>query len=537
MLAAAIGAASLSGCGNDPVASSNNVSSGTNTESSAAQTDEMYVHTYPIVSEPVTFTAACNMDGVEDHLWYQAYAEATNVNIEWTFWADWATQMGVALSANELPDIIFNLYASMDKPTIAKHGKAGAFADYSQYLEYMPYLTALMEEYPESRAAVQNDDGSIYNLPTFLETLTSQPGTIYYRTDMFGEAGISEPKTTDELLNAVSTLQNYFGKDNQDFVAMQIYNFGHIKTHLLPFLFPAFGDEVDMEFAAIDGKTVTYNYTSDQYRRTLEFVHEIYNSGGFDKNIYSEDGTNAKAVILNNNTAITTFGTMYSIDNFSSGNYDVDIMAPLTSEWSSEQKYRKQYATQRGMFQISAKCSDIETLVKWVDSLYAPEDQPVAEGLSSISQWLGIKGVDWDYDDDTKETYTINVPEDFDGAASNWLNVKGMENALNCVFPAINSSSPGMICKGIGTRDKLLPYSVKMFPVNYLTFTSDESLTIGEIYTDIKTFSEKWQAQFIMEGITDETWDAYVEQIKKIGIDEIVKIYQAAYDRYLEMLG
>ena len=54
-------------------------------------------------------------------------------------------------------------------------------------------------------------------LPCYTETLTAFAGTIYYRTDMFEEAGVAEPTTTDELLQAVKDIQAYFGKDNDDF--------------------------------------------------------------------------------------------------------------------------------------------------------------------------------------------------------------------------------------------------------------------------------------------------------------------------------
>lgn len=532
VLTALLSLSVMTACAGNASSSQQSASSAASEAPVTSQTEE-YTPSYPIVSEKLPFTAAVPMDNVSEHLWYKAYEEATNVAIDWQYWSDWETQLGVALSGNEVPDIIFNLYnTGMDKAQALKYGQQKYFINYKDYLKYMPDLVALMDAHPESYKTVENDDGSMYALPAFLQTLTAFAGTIYYRTDMFQEAGIEAPKTTDDLLQATKDLQSYYGKDNKNFIAFQPYSSTHLSSQLLYYLFPAFGDEVDMEFGSSDGKTVTYNYTSEQYRHLMEYMSELYASGGFDKNVFSEDGTNAKAVLLANNAAITTYGTLYSADNFKSGNYDVDLLAPLTSEYTSKQKYAKSYSSRMASFEISTKCSDIETLVKWVNALYTTEENEIAPGVSSISMWLGVKGENWDYDDDSKETYTIKVPEGYDGAATNFLTEFGFSNANNCIFMSLNSSSQGLLCKGNGTRDNLLPYGVDVFPKNYLSFTDDESTTLAENYTDINKFVAESQASFITTGVTDDSWNAYVSAINGMGIDQVLAVYQAAFDRY-----
>lgn len=532
VLTALLSLSVMTACAGNASSSQQSASSAASEAPAASQTEE-YTPSYPIVSEKVTFTAAVPRDNVGEHIWYKAYEEATNVAIDWQYWSDWETQLGVALSGNEVPDIIFNLYnTGMDKAQSLKYGQQKYFINYKDYLKYMPDLVALMDAHPESYKTVENEDGSMYALPAFRQTLTAFPGTLYYRTDMFQEAGIEAPKTTDDLLQATKDLQSYYGKDNKNFIAFQPYSSTHLSSQLLYYLFPAFGDEVDMEFGSSDGKTVTYNYTSEQYRHLMEYMSELYTCGGFDKNIFSEDGTNAKAVLLANNAALTTYGTIYSLDNFKSGNYDVDLLAPLTSEYTSTQKYPKAYSSHMASFEISTKCSDIETLVKWVNALYTSEENEIAPGVSGISLWLGVKGENWDYDDDSKETYTIKVPEGYDGAATNFLTEFGFSNAANCIFMSLNSSSQGLLCKGNGTRDNLLPYSVDIFPKAYLAFTDDESTTLAENYTDINKFVAESQASFITTGVTDDSWNAYVSAINSMGIDQVLAVYQAAFDRY-----
>ena len=246
IFAAILAVSAFSGCGDNggsstPSSSTPSSSSGSSTPASGS--DEPYTPTYPIVSEPVTFTAASSYENMPNTLWYNAYAEATNVNIEWTYWSDWETQMGIALAGDSLPDFVFCLsMAGTDKATIEQYGKAGTLVEYGQYLNIMPNLSAMFEQYPESKVACVNEDGTLYGFPSYLQTPTACAGTIYYRTDMFKEAGLSEPTTADELLNAVKTLQEYYGAKDSDFTAFMPYNSGHVTGQLAYWLFPAFGD-------------------------------------------------------------------------------------------------------------------------------------------------------------------------------------------------------------------------------------------------------------------------------------------------------
>ncbi len=169
-------ATSLTSSGDDSGKSS------TPSSSSSVPVDENYVATFPIVEEPVTFTAATSFENMPKTIWNEAYAKVTNVNIEWNYWSDWETQLGIAMAGDSLPDFVFALsLAGIDKAGIEQYGKAGALVEYGQYLGMMPNVSSLFEQYPESRIACANEDGTLYGLPGYLETLTAYPGTVYYR--------------------------------------------------------------------------------------------------------------------------------------------------------------------------------------------------------------------------------------------------------------------------------------------------------------------------------------------------------------------
>jgi hypothetical protein len=70
-------------------------------------------------------------------------------------------------------------------------------------------------------------------------------------------------------------------------------------------------------------------------------------------------------------------------------------------------------------------------------------------------------------------------------------------------------------------------------PNSGIIFTQDEQATLNELTPDIDTYINEQSAQFILNGVTDGDWDAYVNTLKQMKIEECIAIYQAAYDRLL----
>ena len=40
-------------------------------------------------------------------------------------------------------------------------------------------------------------------------------------------------------------------------------------------------------------------------------------------------------------------------------------------------------------------------------------------------------------------------------------------------------------------------------------------------------------ANFVRNGVTDESWEAFQAQAKAIGVERYIELYQNAYDAYL----
>lgn len=108
--------------------------------------------------------------------------------------------MKMRAAANQLPDVMFN--------------KTFTLSRFKEYLVDISYLKAVEDNKVASGYAV---DDKILGIP-----LTMSSEYVYYWKDMFKEAGVEVPDTWAELEEVSKKLQDYYGKDNGDYMAFAI---------------------------------------------------------------------------------------------------------------------------------------------------------------------------------------------------------------------------------------------------------------------------------------------------------------------------
>ena len=66
-----------------------------------------------------------------------------------------------------------------------------------------------------------------------------------------------------------------------------------------------------------------------------------------------------------------------------------------------------------------------------------------------------------------------------------------------------------------------------------LSLTSDENIAYTDLYTPIKTYCVEMALKYIIGEESLDNFDAFLEELKAMGVEECQAIQQAAYDRYL----
>ena len=464
-----------------------------------------------------------------------AMEKATGVDIDWSFLT--AEQIQLALTGKDLPDAIF-LYASiLDKATMYEYGQGGYFVNFMDYLDIMPNFSAVIEANPDALKVVQNEDGSVYCLPTLTVTSTGFNNLLYYRTDMMKAAGWEKaPATTDEFIQFVTDLQAHYSANDPEFIAVNAYaanRMGWSTKRIMSYFFPAFGELLLTELTVDSQGNVVLGASTEQYKHLLEFMNELWNSGAFNTNIYSQEATASQALAAGDHVAIVTDHNGHTPEGYA----NMSVLAPLTSEYYTTQHWYKSPSCSWGRINaISAQCEDIETMVKWFDAWYAPATDPLnAEGtLYAITPWLGEIGVDHALDEATG-IYTELEHEGIEMGkflASESFQIALYSGYEGGLFPFSSAPTNGVGVKGQGTINNLWPYAETPFDLNSLVLTEDESDTYNDAWTDINAYIVETTAKFITgEADIAAEWDNYIAELESMGLQDVIDVYQAAYDR------
>ena len=144
----------------------------------------------------MTFIDENDMVGKFQEKYPDADIEVEKIKDDSEYW----NAMKMRASANQLPDVMFN------KPfTLSR------FKDY--LLDLSDLDAAKNNELAEGYAI----DGKILGVP-----MTAGYEYVYYWKDMFEEAGVEVPTTWSEFEDVTKKLQEYFGADNEDFMALAL---------------------------------------------------------------------------------------------------------------------------------------------------------------------------------------------------------------------------------------------------------------------------------------------------------------------------
>jgi putative aldouronate transport system substrate-binding protein len=538
----------LSGCGGTEDPADNGDTGDKATNDPVKTTEESVSNNfnetgYPIVNEKITFTVMHPQNPtngpMEDMIYFQKLEEASNIGVVWepVPASDWDTKPSLTLAGGDLPDIVMG---AVSNSTVYEYGIIGDYiVEISEGIDkYMPNLKHWLNEYPDVYDSITQIDGSIYFAPYIYDTAQAASDTVYLRMDFLRKAGIDKvPTTVDEFYDMLTAFKE--ANFAEDFAPMLPYRAANLTTGAVAaWLYPAFGESYDIIWGLGSEGKVEYTMINDQYKLYIEFISKLYAEGLIEPEIFTMDDQTNIAKMRENKGAVLTYATQLNPENFESGEYEVEIIPPLVSGHTSTQKIRSMPHYGGSAAFITKECEHVEAALRWFDMGYSVED--ILPGLNHLSGWLGIRGYNWDFTDETKQSVNYFIPEDLKEEAGNKTEA---EFRVYRIAPSMGPRAAVLwfIPESGGTKMKseqsimnLFPYMKESFPASALKFTEEENDVISNRFTDIETYVNQKLAKFIVGDEPMSNWDNYVAEVKRMGIDEVIEVYQASYDRLLE---
>ncbi|MGN1163335.1 MAG: extracellular solute-binding protein, partial [Candidatus Ornithospirochaeta sp.] len=450
--------------------------------------------------------------------------KAANVTIDWTLidptnYTDAVSPM--LASGTDLPDIV--LLPTLDPNQ--QYSSSGMFVALDKYFDLMPNFTKWLAENPEIKGSLTASDGHIYYVPTTNVTRNYQP-VLMYNYKWLSDAGFDVPDTLDELLEVIRYYNSHDmnGHGKQDEVALSI------QAAFLPYMFgPAFGlnfTSSDGFFAKDDG-TVVYAQATPEYKEYLAFLNSMYKEGLLELEYTTLTRDQIIERFAQDKTGITyDFGWQSSMTYSPQlPYYDGTMATGVVLERPVEGPHGCFYVGRNaigGIYGVNSDSDRIELAVKFLDYAMCEKNQ-------EMYVW-GIEGESYTVEPDGSKKYTAKASD------NNWLQSLGINPAQ--VFPAQQSveATDALVAKWHGEQDDVVATYVKS-PWPFIYSTEDEAGVVSMYMVDIQTYVDEMAVAFVTGTTPLSEYDAYVDALNRMNLQDLLKVKQAQWDRYAKAMN
>lgn len=274
----------------------------------------------------------------------------------------------------------------------------------------------------------------------------------------------------------------------------------------------------------------------------LKFVKRLYDAGVLEM-------TSAQATLENENKLI---GKTHWVSRNVTFTVDPSLPTPVYTPYMvAPYADKKPYALINGgvgfnsrALAINAKTDKVEAIAKLLDFTFTEDYMLLGEGYHPE-----LEGITWVTDPETGLAVKPPVIEgNYDNDAAQHNRNYGLWNEslpMGTVKQTIKNVESGITdwnpVNQAYLKEVLWNYSnfICRDPLNRLCAigTPEESELVAEYKTDLETYMNELATKLVMGERSFEDWDTYLKEMQDLGLDKILAVFQARYERAQEMLA
>jgi len=458
---------------------------------------------------------------------FKELEKRTNVTLEWELLpaTEALQKLNLIMTSGSLPDMI----SYGDRSVLNKYGLEGAFIPLNDLIdEHMPNLKKTMEAppfpMPNIKAEMKAIDGNIYAIP-FLTATTVGPN-FNIREDWLSNLNLEVPETTDELYEVLKAFKEKDpnGNNENDEIPYGAQGIGNMTIFV-----NSFGGR--QGFYVDKDETIKYGPIEDAYKEGLEYCIKLINEGLIDSEFLSINTDQWRTKVGNNEIGFmfawpfSGLGAANTLVQKLDPNYKYIPILPMEGPHGDRLKDGPQNSVLARTVITKDNKYPVET-AQFLDYLFSEEG-------AMLMNW-GIEGEHYKIVEG-KPQFTdliLNNPEGTDVATARGQ--AGMQMAL----PTIASMEPEA-----AAADPLVAEAWKIHlesgvvpdPFPSLPLTESELADVNSKLAEINTYVDESVAKFLLGEESLDGFPKFVETIEKMGVSDVLKIYNNAYVKYKEM--
>jgi putative aldouronate transport system substrate-binding protein len=511
--------------------------------------------TFPVVTQKVSYRVFAGGDPgnvIPDpkENWFSKYwEEKTNVRIDWEYTAaaqpEMVQKINLRMASGDLPDffLVNGSYRGFDRSMQVTYGSQGLIIPVNDLVEkYSVNVKKALQEYPAFKQAWTAPDGKMYGLGSISECYhCSLSNKMWVYQPWLDKLGMKMPETVEDFAAVLRAFRDKDpnGNGKQDEVPM---------INLLnQFLMSSFIYHDGTNLMVSSGK-VLFTADKNEFRAGLKYLAGLYKEGLVAKDVYTMDAKQLNAVMLSEVQSVGVYSGLAPLmypRTEGSRLFEFTTVPPLKGPTGLRQTPYIKQVSEAGVLNITKAAKNPEIIIRWIDGLYQLDNFASAH-----------YGPERTGPEENKPGWYKAKPGQLgaDGKQAFWTRI--MYPATDArfipniafglrVFPSYQPAPyhTGMIIDMKANYASRLDIELYgQSAKNYEAFKKDDSLPpmfisdaanaeIAELRAVIDRAVTEATAQFVTGARNIDTdWDAYIGNLKKLGLEKYVSLYQKEFD-------
>ncbi|MDF2662774.1 MAG: extracellular solute-binding protein [Paenibacillus sp.] len=458
----------------------------------------------------------------------QALTDKTNIQVEWEQIPaeGWKEKKNLMLASGNYPDAFFTGLNLVD---VVNYGSQGIIIPLEDLIDrYAPNIKRIMEQHPMLRRMATAPDGHIYSIPWFEDQQHFQyRNTFLINKKWLDKLGLPIPQTTEELYRTLKAFKE--NDPNGNGIADEIpATFRHgTTTNGYYELYGSFGlIDALTGFSVDPGGKVVFEPVLDAYKDAVHYLHRLFAEGLLDRETFTQD---VKQLLSKTRSERDVVGVIASFNGVYELGYerleDYEAIPALIGPYGDRIWRRQDNRIILNYFSITNKNKHPEATMRFVDTMNEPR--------SVLEFKYGPFGTHLLEKPDGR-IEIVNPPKGQD--TSSWIGATTPSTSIPLLaskewLQKLEPSASDLYRNRFYELYK--PYIApeeRVFPTMYMTENENKRLSVLE--TEVMTYVRRMEAKWIVEGGIDAEWDSYVQELRKMGLGELLEIKQIGYDRF-----
>lgn len=471
-----------------------------------------------------------NISNYAENEFFQHLAEKSGVTIQFNHpvTGNEQQEMELMFTSGEYADIIM-AYGSQYKGGDDAAVEDGVYRDLTDYVEqYMPNYWALINSNEDAKHLAYTDQGRIVNLISMEydaknKEMVLQPAFagMAIRKDWLDELGLEVPVTYDDWTKVLREFRDKKGCAQPLYMCPTGY---WVMTQFAA----GYGAKNMMQ---VDDGKISYGPMLDGWKEYVTLLHQWYEEGLIGSEYLTNDPMGMDVATAGTNQCGAMF-MVYTVkavieDMCGEGAEFVACQLPVRTAGEVAQAGANDGQAGALKYYISTHLSeeDLPQVLAMFDYLYTEE--------GALFQGYGVEGDTYTLDEEGKPVFTDKILNNPDGLTpSDAIDVYLCPRNLQVMkdWSSEYAATPEDQINMCAVWDQ----DGTDMHIPTLTLTPEENSAYSKAMADVETHVKEMTNKFIMgTADIDTEWDAYVEALKNMGIEDAVAAYQSAYDRYM----